>query len=210
MKDGPPDITIDELSEIKNDTYCLYTGPQESLLFEYQFLANFYGEVPFYQLYDEVKHDNYTLHCVSPQLNATMNGVQNLDTLNEFISLEWVLRRPVKFDFIKHNFESATHDAAVVVWIYDDETPEEEVTRMINELQIASNEMRARRETNDRIGNVIYSYTHIDKLEEEYQEMFIEADIPRPLLMMFDPQGEGDTFYHLYPGTTCMKTLEQY
>ena len=53
MKDGNKTIDIEDESEIKNSTYCLYSGPRPSEKFEYQFLANFYGEIPFYSLYNE-------------------------------------------------------------------------------------------------------------------------------------------------------------
>ena len=131
-----------------------------------------------------------------------------MDELNRFITIEWLLRTPQKFNFLKHNYESGLHDAAVVVWVYDDETPEEDREFMISELGKSNENLFELKNNIKDIGNVIYTYSHFDKLEEEHRDRL--EDVERPFLMLFDPQGEGDTFFHMYPGNNCFNQMEDY
>lgn len=128
IPDANDTIKINDTSEIRPEDkeYCLWSGPNVSEKFTFQYVANFYPGMVMYELYDEVKYPEYELLCVQKTFNASKKGVEDLDELNAFIHLEVTLRYPRYYNFLKSNFDSGTYNTSTLLYIRSNDTDEEE------------------------------------------------------------------------------------
>jgi hypothetical protein len=93
-------------------------------------MANFYADVPMYELYDQVLYPEYELYCQAGAYNSTKKGVEDLDELNAFVHVELELRYPRYYDHLKSNFDSQTYNTSTLLYIRSNDTEPEEQERI--------------------------------------------------------------------------------
>lgn len=96
--------------------------------FVFQYMANFHHEIPMYELYNGTEYPEYELLCVTPAFNASKKGegVEVLDTLNAFVHVEVVLRRPRYYNHLRSNFDSQTYATSTLLYVRPNDTDAEE------------------------------------------------------------------------------------
>lgn len=211
MRDANDTIKINNTSEVNPDHVqnCVWSGPKVHEKFVFQYLANFYPDIPMYELYDEQKYSNYTLSCRAGDYNSSISGVVDQQQLNKYIHMELELRYPHYYDYLKSSFDSQTYNTSTLLYVRSNSTTPEEQLTIHNMLTDSMNELQELRKQHPEIGSIEFAYADYEDIDEDYKEML--QDLEEPFVVLIEPAtggGGGLSFYHLYPGRCCINEMD--
>jgi hypothetical protein len=211
MRDANDTFKINDTSEIDpaHVLNCVWTGPKVHDNFVFQYLANFYADIPMYELYDDQKYPNYTLSCRAGDYNSSISGVVDQETLNQFIHMELELRYPHYYDYLKSSFDSQTYNSSTLLYVRSNTTEPEEQQRIHDMLTESMNQLQELRKQHPEIGSIEFAYADFEDIDEDYKEML--QDLQEPFVVLIEPSeagGGGLSFYHVYPGRCCMNEMD--